>query len=556
MRRNLAPLADAPFDLLVIGGGIHGACAAWDAISRGLSVALAEKSDFGSATSANSLKILHGGLRYLQRADFRRMRQSIRERATLLRLAPHLTRPLPVVVPTYSGLMESRAALWTALRTSEMVGAGLNRDSGGGRGLPAGRILDRRESLRVFPWIEKEGLTGAAVWHDGQAVNSERLTLSFLLSAAEAGAEVANYLEVIRLLKDGSRIVGARALDRVGGQEVEIRARMVLNAAGPWGESVMALGRNPGAGIPARSTQALAINLISRRSLGDMAVGIRSLRRVAQDPVGGGRRYLFFVPWRDRTLIGTSYRSFTGEPGRDGVTEEDLRDLLENCNQACPGLGLSWEDLTFYHWGVLPLQGGRRSGARMPLATEPRILDHGREEGVEGLVSIIGVKYTTARLVAERALDLVFRKLGRNPPPCRTASVPIWGGEESGRDSVPSGVSAEAACRLEEVYGSRRVEVARRYGNEEGWAAPAAEGCQVLRCEVLHAVRAEMALNLADVVLRRTDLGSAGCPPRSHLAAVARILGEELGWTEERRSREANDLLKSYAPIPVTTEAI
>lgn len=556
MRRNLAPLADTVFDLLVIGGGIHGACAAWDAVSRGLSVALAEKCDFGSATSANSLKILHGGLRYLQKADFRRMRQSIRERATLLRLAPHLTRPLPVAVPTYSGLMESRAALWMALRTSELVGAGLNRQGGGSRGLPPGRILDRRESLRAFPWIEKEGLTGAALWHDGQAVNSERLTLSFLLSAAEAGAQAANYLEVTRLLKDGSRIVGARALDRAGGGELEIRARMVLNAAGPWRESVLAAGRDPGSRIPARSTQALAINLISRRPPGEMAVGIRSRRTVAQDPVGGGGRYLFFVPWRDRTLIGTSYRAFPGEPGRDGVTEEDLRDLLEDCNQACPDLGLSWEDLTFYHWGVLPLQEGRRSGAGMPLAAEPRILDHGREEGVEGLVSILGVKYTTARLVAERALDLVFRKLGRNPPPCGTASAPIWGGEESGGESVPSGVPAGTARRLEEVYGSRRGEVARRYRNEEGWAAPAAEGCPVLRCEILHSVRSEMALNLADVVLRRTDLGTAGCPPRSHLDAVARILGEELGWTEEKRSREVDDLMRFYAPFPVRTEAI
>jgi len=158
--------------------------------------------------------------------------------------------------------------------------------------------------------------------------------------------------------------------------------------------------------------------------------------------------------------------------------------------------------------------------------------------------------------VAEQALDLIFRKLGRNPPPCRTASVPIWGGEESGGESVPSGVPAGTARRLEEVYGSRRGEVVRRYRNEEGWAAPAAEGCPVLRCEVLRAVREEMALKLADVILRRTDLGTAGCPPRPHLVAVARILGEEMGWTEERQVQEVNDVLKIYAPLPVRTEAV
>ncbi len=214
MRRNLARLNDTLFDLLVIGGGIHGACAAWDAARRGLCVALVEKEDFGGATSANSLKILHGGLRYLQNGDFRRMRLSFRERALMMRLAPHLTRELPVMVPTSSRLMESRAALRMAFRVSEAVGMGLGQAARSGRGWHPGRILSREECLRAHPWLEREGLTGAALWYDGQALNPERLTLSFLLSASEAGAELANYAEVVRLLNDGSRISGAGILDR------------------------------------------------------------------------------------------------------------------------------------------------------------------------------------------------------------------------------------------------------------------------------------------------------------------------------------------------------
>jgi glycerol-3-phosphate dehydrogenase len=161
------------------------------------------------------LKILHGGFRYLQNADFRRMRQSFRERALMMQLAPHLTRELPVMVPTSPKLMESRAALRVALRVSEAVGMGLGPAAGSGRGLQSGRILSRAECLRAHPWLDREGLTGAALWYDGQALNPERLTLSFLLSASEAGAELANYAEVVRLRKENSRISGARVPSRL-----------------------------------------------------------------------------------------------------------------------------------------------------------------------------------------------------------------------------------------------------------------------------------------------------------------------------------------------------
>jgi len=257
------------------------------------------------------------------------------------------------------------------------------------------------------------------------------------------------------------------------------------------------------------------------------------------------------VPWRDRTLIGTAYRKFAGEPGRKEVTEVDLRNLLEDCNQAYPGLELSWDDVTFYHAGVLPLQGEGRNGAGIPLASEPRILDHGREAGLEGLISIIGVKYTTARLVAEQAIDLVFRKLGRTPPRDSMEGVSIWGGEETAQGESPPCATAEAVHRLREAYGSRGGEVALLYRDESGWDTPIAPGCTVLRCEVFHAVREEMAVKLSDVVLRRTDLGTAGCPARSQIDAVARIMGQEMGWTREREVQEVGEVLKSYAVLPL-----
>ena len=542
MTRDLPGLARVSYDLLVVGGGIHGACAAWDAASRGLSVALVERDDFGGATSANSLKIIHGGLRYLQSADFRRVRQSIRERAALLRIAPHLVRPMPVLVPLSRRLKESRAALTLALRLSEAIG--------GESGLPRGRLLGRRECLEKFPWLEHPGLTGGALWYDAQAVNSERLTLSFLLSAAGSGAALANHAEVVGLIREQGRVTGARVKDRIGGDELEVRAGCVLNTAGPWAHRIVDLARGT---ATAPELQALAVNLVHRSSLGDTAVGIRSRRDLARDPVGGGGRFLFLAPWRGHTLIGTSYRRLNRVPGRAELKEDDLRDLLQDCNEACPALQLSWPDVTFYHWGFLPLDRAGH-GPASPLADAPRIVDHAAE-GLEGLITAVGVKYTTARRVAEEALQHVFARLGRTAPACRTAQLPLWGGAGAAAPALPGDIDALSARRLEAIYGSAAAEVARTYSGEPGWAAPIAEGCAVLTCEVRRAMREEMAASLADVVFRRTDLGSAGEPPRTHLLAAAALMAAEKGWSQEKVEHEIDLVLRSYDPLPRGAEA-
>jgi glycerol-3-phosphate dehydrogenase len=291
---------------------------------------------------------------------------------------------------------------------------------------------------------------------------------------------------------------------------------------------------------------------VSRRHLGETAVGIRSRRDLSRDPVGGGGRFLFLAPWRGHTLIGTAYRRLNRMPGRAELKENDLRDLLQDCNEACPALALSWSDVSFYHWGFLPLQAGG-AGPGSPLADAPRIVDHAGE-GLEGLVTAVGVKYTTARWVAEEALKLVFRRLERTAPECRTAQLPLWGG--GGTPAAPAAeIGAEAARRLQEIYGSAAAEVARDYAREARWSSPIAEGCAVLTCEVLRAIREEMAMSLADVVFRRTDLGSAGEPPRAHLLAAAALMAAEMGWSRERVEQELEQVRRAYDPLPRGAEA-
>lgn len=298
MIRDTETLTTRTFDVAVIGGGIHGACAAWDAALRGLSTVLVERDDFGGGTSANSLKIMHGGLRYLQDGNLRRARSSSRERAILLRIAPHLVKPLRFLIPIYAGGKHGGLVFRAGLALNDCVSWDRNRGVDTHRGVPRGRVVSREEALRLCPWLSRDGLRGGATWYDGLALTSERLTLAFLQGAAERGATVVNYAESIGFLRQGSRIVGLRVEDRVSGEVLEVRARATINATGPRLEKVVSLARGarPDSGVePAHLAK--AINLVWRSEAGDMAAGVFSDLERRDDPAGSQGRYLFVVPW-------------------------------------------------------------------------------------------------------------------------------------------------------------------------------------------------------------------------------------------------------------------
>lgn len=382
---------------MVIGGGIHGAAAAWEAASRGLSTALVEAADFGSGTSWNSLKTIHGGLRHLQRADVAGLRESARERRAWLTIAPRLVRPLAFLVPTYGHGARGREAFALALLANDVLTADRNRGVPEERHIGRGRIVSAAEVARLVPGIEATGLTGGAMWFDAQVDSTERLVLSLVAAAAGAGAVVANYVVVTSLDNDGGRVRGATARDRLTGRSLQIRARHVLDAAGPRARSLM------GTGLTRHVPHLEAVNLVLRRRLADVAVGSR---------VEG--RYFVAVPWRDRSIVGTAYAPY-------GIAREDLaRALLEDARRAFPWAKLTAADIALTHHGRVPGKGDA-SG----LWTRSQVFDHGREFGVKGLLSLVGAKYTTARATAEQAIDLVFVHSGQPPRPSRTAVTPL-----------------------------------------------------------------------------------------------------------------------------------
>ena len=478
MQRDLKQLANTTFDVAIIGGGIYGAALAREAALRGLSVSLVDKGDFCCATSANSLKIIHGGLRYLQQADLIRIRESVRERRAMLRIAPHLIRPLPCLMPTV-GIMKSKAAMFVGMLANDIISVDRNRGLNADRGIPCGKIISRYELERLIPDYNGPG-TGAALWTDAVADDTERVVIEMVQAAAAEGASAANYVEMIGFLRDGERVTGITVRDSIGNAEFDIRAKLVINAAGPWSNAV--LEKLGGRAKPLPYALALGMNAVLRREL--IATYAAGLPCREDGPDKG--RLMFIVPWQNTTMAGTFYRHHTDNVNDMAPRDEDTQRLLDQINSALSFAQLTPDDVTRIHAGLLPCAPNRPAASDPELLRHYLLVDHAARDGVEGLITALGIKYTTARDVAERTITLAARKLGQTIRP-----------------------SASATTRL--PNGDRNVRTA---------------------------LRDEMAQTLSDVIYRRTGLGAAAVPPDETLQAYAETMGDVLDWDASRLADE------------------
>jgi glycerol-3-phosphate dehydrogenase len=544
MARALAALAGREFDVLVVGGGITGAVTAWDAAQRGLSVALLERGDFGGATSAESLKVVHGGVRYLQHLDIVRVRESSRERRALLRMAPHLVQPMPFVVPTYGHGMRGPEILGAAFAILNALTADRNRGlTDPARKVPSAGIVSRRRVLEWFPDLDQQGLTGAGVFYDGQLFNPPRLVWAMVRTAARAGAAVANYCDVTALTLQGGRVAGVKVDDRLGGEKFEVRARTVVNAAGPYAESLLVRsGVRAARTVPFSRDMAL---VLKRRFVNGRALALQTRYRDPSAVLTRGARHLFLVPWRGKTLVGVNSLIWRDEPDRLRVTEAEVSDFVAEIAEADPKLGLTMDDVALVMAGLLPVEKGDEEGGDVSFGKRPLVVDNARTDGVQGLVSAISNRYTVARGVAERAVDLVYRKLGRELRPCRTEVTRIHGGDFFRFDdlvrelaqALPEGVDRGIADRLARDHGSAYGEVLRLARERPEWGVTIG-GTDILRAEVVHAARSEMVCKLSDAVFGRTGIATAGDPGRAELEECADLVAAQLGWDSARRESE------------------
>jgi len=537
MVRDSDRLTASTFDVLVVGGGIYGLTIAYDAAQRGLAVALIDRADFGSGSSFNHLRTIHGGLRYLQTLDISRARESIRERRTLARIAPHAVHALPFVLPLFRSPTRGPLAMRAGFMLDQVLACDRNRGVPPDLRIPAGHVVSRSAAIDRYPRLQRDGMTSAAIWHDYVTPESDRLTFTWALAAAEHGAVLANYVEAIALLRDGHRVVGVRAVNCLDGRQIEIGARVIVNATGGAVGRLLS-GSEASSGIPLLK----AINLVTRHDGGEAALGGRS----------ASGRHLFLVPWRGRAIFGTweSARTCTAEEAIPTATE--IVSFIAEINEAFPTLALERNDVTLVHYGAVPAVV---ANGRVALQGHEQVRDHAGQ-GIDGIVSVAGVKYTTARAVAEHVTDAVVKKLQRSAAPCRTAATPLPGGDlvDIGAETASArrehwDLASSTISHLVAAHGSRYRQVLELATGRAEWRAQVVEVSPVIGAELVWAVRHEMALTLSDAVVRRTPLGALGYPGDAAAHRAAEIVGTELCWSDEQRRKEL-EALRAFYRIP------
>jgi glycerol-3-phosphate dehydrogenase len=391
--RDPLAAANSTYDVIVVGGGIYGACTLLEAARRGLGALLIERDDFGGATSWNSLRILHGGLRYLQHLDLRRFRESVGERRWFCQNFPDLVRPLACLMPLYGRGLKRPAVLKVALALNDWLSRHRNDGVLPELLLPSGRLLSRNETIDWYERVDRLGLMGGALWYDAMMQSPQRILIAILRWACSLGATALNYVEASRLKVAGGGVTGIVARERRCGSELEFRSEAVVNCAGPWFEQV---ARSLDSRSEVDFKPSLAFNLLLHRPpLSEAAVALQ--------PNRAGAPVYFACPFHGRVLAGTFHAPqahATAVAPFSGVSEEQIRSFLEELNLSVAGWGLRSGDVLHVFRGVLPAQ----SAATTRLARREVIYDHGLHGGPTGLVSVCGVKFTTARLVAQRAL--------------------------------------------------------------------------------------------------------------------------------------------------------
>jgi glycerol-3-phosphate dehydrogenase len=551
MKRNLNKLANQHFDLLIIGGGIHGAAIAREAAISGLKTALIEQNDFSSATSGSSLKILHGGFRYLKDFDLKRMKISKKSQIEFNRIAPHLVSPLACAIPTYGYGLRGKPLMRFALFINDLIGVENLREFG------RGKIISKEDFAKIVDEPVDSYVNGAAVWYDALAQDTERLTITLLIDAAEKGACIANYVKVTKLLLKDNCVIGVCAKDSHGEDKFEIRSQKVVNATGPWMKNL--LNSLPNC-QEKESRLARGLNIIVKRCLfHDYAVGLEggSDNYESEDIFMPKKRFFFFVPWHGKTMIGTSYKAYQGNPDKFRLRRQDIEEFLREINQLYPPAELKFKDVTFFHAGLIPLtEKSTKVGFDLKLAKREVVIDHEKKDGIKGLLSVRSVKYTTAPFVAQK----VMKKLGvtrkKKGIVQRTKGLPNSFSNENFPAGFLNGDSDEInspslAAYLTAKYGACAARIEAYIAGGHGLARWISREPKLIAAEVLYAIREEMALHLSDVVFRRTGFGNVACPSRKNLEALTDIMAKELGWTSKQKVDEIFNVFKSYHPLPV-----
>jgi glycerol-3-phosphate dehydrogenase len=533
---DLQRLRTEVFDVLVVGGGVTGVGAALDAASRGLNVALVESADLASGTSSRSSKLIHGGLRYLEQLEFPLVHEALRERGLLAtRLAPHLVRPLPFLVPLPSrpGPTGLAKRAWQRFYYGSGVAlydvfAGV---VGHGRGMPLHRHLTRGGARRLFPSLRETGLAGAIRYYDGQ-VDDARFVITMARTAASLGAAVVTGVRAVGLERDAREVTGVRVDD--GTDQWVVKAKTVVAATGVWADDVsswlrQSFGGAAGAKVGLRVRASKGVHLVVPRSAITGEVGL-----ILRTPTS----VLFVIPWGGHWIIGTTDTEWELERAHPAASARDIAYLLDQVNQVLER-PLTVDDIEGVYAGLRPLLTGESE------ATSALSREHAVVEPLLGLLLVAGGKFTTYRVMAQDVVDRAARRLG-NVRPSVTDQLPLLGADghlDMWRDRADLArrheLSVGAVEHLLERYGSLTIELLAMIEQDRRLAGALPGAPEYLEAEVVYAARHEGARSVADVLVRRTRVSIETVHRGEQTARrTAQLLAPELGWSADRIEAE------------------
>jgi glycerol-3-phosphate dehydrogenase len=536
--RDLSQIQQTEYEVIVIGGGINGAGVARDAALRGLKTILVEQNDFASGSSSWSSRLIHGGLRYLEYLEFPLVRESLKEREILLRIAPHLVAPLQLTIPIYG----DRSRPFWQIKAGMILYDFLSYD----KTLPSHRMLPQKQFKQLFRTLESENLVGGSQYYDAQVALAERLCLENMISAQNAGAIALNYLEVTELPITDDRITGVVCLDKLSGEQIAISASqdaVIINTAGPWIDQVCQRGSKGGNPSPIGDCHKNGGTKGSHIVV-DSFPGAPATTLYVEAKSDG--RPFFIIPWLGKYLIGTTDLAYKGDLKQIKADNDEIDYLLQETNSVIPTANLSRDDLKFTYAGVRPLPNseGQKPGS---ITRKHIIVDH-RQEGIANLFSLIGGKLTTYRQVGEEIVDLILKRMKRSPIPCQTDSLPLPGcifpddtRIQQTIEQYTSSLSITTIYYLFSVYGAIAIEVLALTQENPGLREQISPDSPDIKAQIVYAVTNESAHTLVDILRRRTTLAMNGNYGLDLLPVVTETLQKYCDWDLEQCDRASAD---------------
>ncbi|MCE9599267.1 MAG: glycerol-3-phosphate dehydrogenase/oxidase [Spirochaetia bacterium] len=550
IERNLSDLSQ-PFDLIVVGGGITGVSVAREAAVRGIRTLCVEKDDFACATSAATSKLLHGGLRYLENFEFSLVRESLAERRILGLAAGHLSRPMPFLVPIYEWSNPGRFMLQAGLTTYDLLAYDRNLGAPEDKLSPGSKWLSREEFLKREPRIDANQLKGGFIYYDYQSLHPERLALAFVKTAEQAGARMLNHCKVTGFsFKPGTRQLDTvQFTDSITGKKHSAKGTVIVNASGPWMDIVLGLVEKDSIHKVQRSK---GIHLITERLIGDNTLFVRNKQG----------HHCLMIPWEGMTLIGPTDTPYEGHPDNLRPTEEDVQGLIDLVNEFLPGSPLTREKVKHVPIGIRPLVFSGKSTYRASRKYE--IYDHGAESGLEGLVSVVGGKWTTSRKLGEDVIHHVLPVLNKLDPTAsarikdvRTDEDPLVGFPAFAASAtelweqialVNHRVPDNVLNHLFTMYGTEYTDVLDLAKKDASLLKRVSDepGKFDIMAQVVFAIQNESAKSLSDVLLRRLAIGAAGYPGDATTRKVADLCAKLLKWNPLKKSAEIKSFKDSF----------